>query len=68
MTGKQPFSSTQQEAAVIQLIIQGTSPFGKDDTELRNEPWWPTLEKCLSKDPADRPLMSRVSIDVRLTI
>ncbi|KAG8950737.1 hypothetical protein FRC04_007156 [Tulasnella sp. 424] len=68
MTGKQPFDLIRQNATVMKLITQGAAPFGKDDAELRKDPWWPTLEKCLSKDPADRPLMSRVSIDLSATL
>ncbi|KAG8950734.1 hypothetical protein FRC04_007153 [Tulasnella sp. 424] len=67
MTGKQPFSSTQQEAAVIGVINQGAPPFGKDDAELRNDQWWPTLESCLSKNPARRPGMNEVSAELRAT-
>lgn len=55
MTGKLPFSTIPQEAAVTQLAINGETHLSRDYAELENDPWWPTFKLCWSKNVEARP-------------
>ncbi|KAG8974598.1 hypothetical protein FRC05_007074 [Tulasnella sp. 425] len=60
MTGKLPFSTIPQEAAVTQLAINGETHLSRNYAELENDPWWPTLKLCWSKNVEARPSMENL--------
>ncbi|KIO18211.1 hypothetical protein M407DRAFT_32126 [Tulasnella calospora MUT 4182] len=60
MTRNQPFHTTKKEEAVIGLVLGGKPQLVKDYAPLEDDPWFVSLERCLTKDVEARPSMAEV--------